>query len=1500
MKKIVILIAVVFLSCYAAFSQDTIYIYRAGLVITKRAVAEIDSVTFYKNYSIPQKETVSDVDGNVYHTVTIGSQTWMVENLKTTKYRNGDAIGTTSSLNLDLTYATSPKYQWSYNGIESNVPSYGRLYTWFTATDPRNIAPVGWHVATDAEWATLQSYMIANGYNYDKTTVDNKIAKALSSPLFWNSTTLVGTPGNDPASNNSSGLSLIPNGYRGFDGMYYNIGNSTLMWTGTEYSSTLAYSRGHGYNVVDFGGYNSNKNYGFAVRCVKDVKALATVSTIAPSSITDTTAVAGGKVSTDGFSAITVRGICWSTSVNPTISENKTIDSLGVGSFTSILKGLIPNTTYYVRAYATNSLGTAYGNEISFATQPKTKPSFTDIDGNVYHSVTIGTQTWMLENLKTTKYRNGDAIGTTSSLYMDLTNAITPKYQWAYNGSESNVAINGRLYTWHTVMDSRCIAPVGWHVASDAEWTALQNYLIASGYNYDKTLVDNKIAKSLCSNTGWNNSSINAGAVGNMISQNNLSGLTIYPSGYRGFDGYFYLLGDGCDIWTTTEASATTATIRFMGYQSSSLNPTNSNKNYGFSVRCIKDSAPLVTTLTPTSVADTIAISGGNITSNGGLPIIARGVCWSTSTSPTITSSKTLDSIGSGSFTSKLKGLLPNTTYYIRAYATNSIGTAYGNEQSFKTYSKGSQIVTDIDGNVYHSVTIGTQTWLVENLRAVRFRNGDSIPTTKDNTTWAAYKSTAYSWYNNDITNKSTFGALYNWYAASDTRNIAPVGWHVATDADFTTLTNYLGNESIAGSKMKETGTVNWLSPNSGATNEFGFNGLPGGLRSYDGTFRNKGSNGYFWTSTESDYDIYKGWDRELFYNQINCFRYNLDSKLYGFSIRCVKDIIINIPTITTATATNIIDTTAISGGNITSNGGAPIIARGVCWSTSSNPTISGSKTMDSTGLGSFTSKLKGLLPNTTYFVRAYATNSAGTSYGNEQSFKTYSKGSQIVTDIDGNVYHTVIIGDQTWMIENLRTTKLLNGLSVPRIQDAGIWSSQSAYAYCWYGNDSIANKNTFGALYNWNAVSTRKLAPSGWHIPSKEEINTLTSYLGGSLTAGSKLKESGNTHWSSVNTDATNSTGFTALPGGYRSGTTGDYHYMGTLGVFWSSSDSIGNGGRNILSNTSAEMNYSVDNKMNGFSVRCIKDVVLPVLTTKSATAITDTTSVSGGTISSNGGAPIIARGVCWDTSANPTISSNKTSDSTGLGSFTSKLKGLIPNTTYYVRAYATNSLGTAYGNEVLIKTLSTTISDIDGNIYHTVVIGTQTWMVENLKTTRYNNGDSIGITFPAAKDINIETAPKYQWAYAGNESNVATYGRLYSWYAATDSRKIAPKGWHVATDMEWTTVENFIKNSGNTAKALCANNTWGSSAVVGSIGNDLLKNNALGFNGLPSGYRNTSYFAYIKDDSWGGTALWWSASDDSLTNNAWFRFIDYGGTTLGKNGLSKSCGMAIRCIKD
>lgn len=365
----------------------------------------------------------------------------------------------------------------------------------------------------------------------------------------------------------------------------------------------------------------------------------------------------------------------------------------------------------------------------------------------------------------------------------------------------------------------------------------------------------------------------------------------------------------------------------------------------------------------------------------------------------------------------------------------------------YKNYAlPGQEVVTDIDGNAYHTVKIGTQTWMIENLRTTKYRNGENINNLKVAADWKNSITGSWCNYNNDSISGTNYGKLYNWYAVSDSRNIAPVGWHVASDAEWTTLTTYLG-ESAAGGKLKETGFQNWFSPNTGATNESGFTGLPGGLRSYsDGTFRNLGSNGYFWSSTQSD--SLRAWDRELFYNQVNCFRYYYDSKRYGFSVRCVKDETLNLPTVSTGTVSAISDSTALSGGNITNDGGAQVTARGVCWSTSTYPSITTSKTTDVSGTGVFTSTLSGLTADSTYYVRAYATNSVGTAYGEQISFKTLKATTQTVTDIDGNVYKTIKIGNQTWMAENLKTTRFNDSIAIPLVSDNYQWISLTTPGY--------------------------------------------------------------------------------------------------------------------------------------------------------------------------------------------------------------------------------------------------------------------------------------------------------------------------------------------------------------------------------------------------------------------------------------------------------------------
>ena len=220
---------------------------------------------------------------------------------------------------------------------------------------------------------------------------------------------------------------------------------------------------------------------------------------------------------------------------------------------------------------------------------------------------------------------------------------------------------------------------------------------------------------------------------------------------------------------------------------------------------------------------------------------------------------------------------------------------------------------------------------------------------------------------------------------------ICPTGWHVPSDAEYTILTTYLGGESVAGGKLKETGYVHWVSPNTGATNSSGFTALPGGSRLVTGLYGNLLTDANFWTSTVSSTT---SWRRNLLYSGAIVTR-TAENKLLGYSLRCIGEF---SPTLTTVSPSNVLRFSAASGGNVTSDGSAIVTARGVCWNTSMNPTIAGNHSMDGIGTGSFTSAITGLSTNTTYFIRAYATNTAGTSYGNEFSFTTLSPLAPVVT----------------------------------------------------------------------------------------------------------------------------------------------------------------------------------------------------------------------------------------------------------------------------------------------------------------------------------------------------------------------------------------------------------------------------------------------------------------------------------------------------------------------
>ena len=402
-----------------------------------------------------------------------------------------------------------------------------------------------------------------------------------------------------------------------------------------------------------------------------------------------------------------------------------------------------------------------------------------------------------------------------------------------------------------------------------------------------------------------------------------------------------------------------------------------------------------LTTLPVGNIANITATSGGNITNNGGSPVTQRGVVWSTSPNPTTANNQSNDGSGTGNYTSTLTGLTASTTYYVRAYATNSAGTAYGNELSFTTtggagsitalncasatnngtltaglvasgvssivpYTGGNggthngQTVTStgvtgltaslavgtfangsgsltytitgtaatsgtanfslniggqnctlsrtvnaagvaFNGYIYQTVQIGTQTWMAENLRTTKYRNGDFIPNVTDPNQWAALTTGAWAHYDNNSQYENPYGILYNWFAVNDSRNVCPTGWHVPSDAEWSTFINYLdpnanGGISLntAGGKMKSTGTQYWQSSNQNATNESGFSGLPGGYRTYyDGSFYDIGFRGNWWSSTENDAS--SAWTRYLYSYDVSVYRASY-FKGNGFSVRCLRD----------------------------------------------------------------------------------------------------------------------------------------------------------------------------------------------------------------------------------------------------------------------------------------------------------------------------------------------------------------------------------------------------------------------------------------------------------------------------------------------------------------------------------------------------------------------------------------------------------------------------------
>lgn len=582
------------------------------------------------------------------------------------------------------------------------------------------------------------------------------------------------------------------------------------------------------------------------------------------SAITETTATSGGIVNSDGGGVVTERGVCWGLTLNPDIMGNKTLNGTGSGSFISTITGLKPGTTYHLRAYATNPVGTGYGNDISFTTltalptlttvEISAKTSSSAISGGNINSDGGGTITargvcWSTSSNPTIS-DNKTSDGTGTGPFTSNITGLNPGVTYHARAYSTNSA--GTSYGKEVIFTTDALLPE----LSTTAYSALTATTASSGGTVSSDGGAAVTARGVCWNTSANptlSNSKTSNGVGIGTYTSNLTGLSPATSYYlRAYATNSAGTAYGNEITFTTPPAVPTLTT---------------------------SAADLVTTAT--------ALTGGMVISDGGATVTDRGVCWSNSPNPTTADFK--NSLGAGTviFSSALSGLTPNTTYYVRAYATNSAGTGYGNEISFITLESVGN-VTDADGNVYQTISIGTQMWIKENLKTTKLSDGTPIALVADNT-WSTITSPGFGWYNNDAaTYKDLFGGYYNWYSVN-TGKLCPAGWRVPSDADWATLFGYLGGTSVGGGKMKEAGTAHWASPNTGATNESGFTGLPGGYRfPSDGTtFGGKTQLASWWTTTQPD-------QSEGFYKQLQWDNTVVSQaggvKNWGRNVRCVKE----------------------------------------------------------------------------------------------------------------------------------------------------------------------------------------------------------------------------------------------------------------------------------------------------------------------------------------------------------------------------------------------------------------------------------------------------------------------------------------------------------------------------------------------------------------------------------------------------------------------------------
>ena len=958
----------------------------------------------------------------------------------------------------------------------------------------------------------------------------------------------------------------------------------------------------------------------------------------------------------DGGASVTDMGVCWGTQTNPTIKDIhiSTEDTLAVLDITSLQS----NTKYYVRAYAMNKVGVAYSEEKEFTTLALPEVRTEDVSD-------IQVNTALLS----------------ATLLFDGNDTATVKgFCWS---DKADPTIDGN----HITVDT-----------TSAHYTyVLSKLLLATEYHV-RAYAQNKIGVVYGEEKTFTTSSEIALPTVTTAIVTQITETSAVASGNVTSDGGASVTERGVCISTVSNPTISNIKITAgSGIGSFTCNLTGLQANTTYYVRAYavnsKGTAygeevsfttskqivlPSVTTATVTQITETSAVAGGNVTSDGGASVTDRGVVYSTNQHPTVADNKVSNGSGMGSFTCNLTNLLPNTKYYVRAYAVNSQGTAYGEEMTFATEEEVIAIPEYVDLGL-------SVKWATFNVGASKpeeygdyFAWGEVEP--KSEYSWSTYKwcngyETALIKYNTD-----------EWYGTVDNK--------IIIESEDDAATKNWGNDWRLPNKyeideLRDKCTWSWINRNG--TYGYQVTGPSGksiflpATRYRDGVEQSGVSTyGSYWSSTL--YTSITAWHLGFYSDYGNTYA---DKRYTGRAVRPVYGSRMDVPNITTSAITQITETTAVVGGNVTSDGGASVTERGVVYATTQNPTTNNTKVTNGTGIGSFTCNLTGLLPNTTYYVRAYATNEVGTTYGEEMSFTTETPAVPEYVDLGLSV---------KWATFNV-------GASKPEeYGDYFAWgevepkSTNDWSTYQWCNGSHLTltkycTNGSFGAVDNRTQLELTDDAAhanwdGNWRMPTYAELTELHEQC----------------TWTWITQNGVN---------GYKvtSKTNGNSIFLPAAGTGIAADESAGSAG--FYWSSSLNVEYPTDawgllcfldhvyieyenSRSFGLSVRpvwgeYVTEVTVPTIITTTVTQITETSAVAGGNVTSDGGESVTERGVVYSTNPNPVITNLSNTIrpcGSGTGVFTYTIYGLQSGTTYYVRAYAKNDVGTAYGEEVSFTT--------------------------------------------------------------------------------------------------------------------------------------------------------------------------------------------------------------------